>query len=140
MTYPSPAAEPVCPPIPGQRGCRWGLWRGLLAREQLLSYTKTRATFAWILPRSIHVVTNVFFLPVLLTSLREAATELRGAAGGFLPQSDPAKVELPGVLLPSNPVKFPAGERAEDVPPAQPGETSTAPLFGLLSTNCLKWI
>jgi len=99
------------------------------------------ASFAWVLPKSTHVVPDIFFLPVLLIPWRGGALlQLRGAAGGSLPQPDPAKVELLGGSPPSNSVRLPAGERGEDVPPAQPGGISTAPLFGLLSTDCLKWI
>lgn len=65
---------------------------------------------------------------------------LHGSDGGILPQPDPAEAELLVASLPSNSLKLPAGERAEEVPPAQPGGISTAPLFGLLSTDCLKWI
>lgn len=133
MNYFTLAAESSVPPSPRQRCLHSGLCRELLAREHL-----PISRFCWILP--LHVVPATFFLPVLWVPWEgSAAMQLHGAASGFLPQPAPSWscCGIPSQQF----TKIPSWrERAEDVPAAQPGGISTTPLFGLLSTNCLKWV
>lgn len=115
MNYCPLAAESSVPPSPRHRSLQSGLSRELLAREQFP------------FPCSAG-----FFLSILYQAPFSSQTFGEGAAAMvLLVGSCPSQPRAGAAVgfLPSNPLKFPPGERAEDVPAAQPGGISTTPLL-----------
>lgn len=132
MNYSPLAAESSVPPSPKQRCLHSGLCRECLAREQLPISMDFHGF-------SLSVLYQPPFSSQFFGSLAGAAVQPHGAAGEFLPQPAPSWscCGIPSQQF----TKIPSWrEAAEDVPAAQPGGISTTPLFGLLSTDCLKWV